>query len=182
LLLPLEEQLPIDGCHRSFDELAQGVLPRYMVELREAMKAPIPLLEFAIKGDGPVTLCRRYGLENDPMGCYVLIEDGQPVYVGISKHVIQRLMEHVRGGDHLSATLVYRITVARHPYNGTAANAMQDNAFRMRFDETRHELLNMSVAFVAISNPLELYLFEAYCAMELDTGFDTGGWNTFETH
>ena len=35
---------------------------------------------------------------------------------------------------------------------------------------------------IEISNPLELYLFEAYCAMELDTGFDTGGWNTFETH
>ena len=38
------------------------------------------------------------------------------------------------------------------------------------------------MAFVEIANPLELYLFEPYCAMELLTGFDTGGWNTFLTH
>lgn len=174
--------MSIDGCHSTFSELAKRDLPRYMVELREAMKSPIALSEFSVKGDGPVTLCKRYGFENDPMGCYVLIDDGKPVYVGISKHLIQRLREHVGGGDHLSATLTYRITVERYPYDGTAAEAMNDDAFRMRFDETRRELLDMSVAFVEISNPLELYLFEAYCAMELDTGFDTGGWNTFETH
>jgi hypothetical protein len=35
---------------------------------------------------------------------------------------------------------------------------------------------------VKIDNPLELYLFEPYCALELDTRFEAGGWNTFETH
>jgi restriction endonuclease Mrr len=33
--------------------------------------------------------------------------------------------EHVRGGDHLSATLAYRITATRHPFDGYAADAMK---------------------------------------------------------
>ena len=35
-----------------------------------------------------------------------------------------------------------------------------------------------AVAFVEIPNPLELYLFEAYCAIALDTS----EWNTIRTH
>jgi len=42
--------------------------------------------------------------------------------------------------------------------------------------------MGLATAFVEIANPLELYLFEAYCAMELSTGSDTGAWNTFLTH
>jgi len=33
---------------------------------------------------------------------------------------------------------------------------------------------NSSVVFVEINNPVELYIFEPYCAMELSTG----EWNT----
>jgi len=174
--------MPLDGCDRTFEELAHEVLPEYMSALREAMRNPIPYGEFAVKGVGPKTLCRRYGFEHDPMGCYVMLKDGKPVYVGISKHVFERLHEHVRGDDHFTATLAYRITRTRYPFDGYAADAMRDEVFRKRFEQTRRELLEMSVALVKIDNPLELYLFEPYCAMELDTGFDTGGWNTFETH
>jgi hypothetical protein len=45
----------------------------------------------------------------------------------------------------------------------------------------RHLLVHLSthrVACVVIRNPLELYIFEAYAAMALDTA----RWNTFETH
>ena len=58
------------------------------------------------------------------------------------------------------------------------ADAMQDPVFRKAFDEARALLRGCSVAFIDIDNPLELYLFEAYCAMELDTC----EWNTFRTH
>ena len=64
----------------------------------------------------------------------------------------------------------------------TASQAMQDTEFQMRFQESRNYLMSLTTAFVEIANPLELYLFEPYCAMELRTGFDTGGWNTFLTH
>jgi hypothetical protein len=179
--------VPIDGCHRSFDELARVVLPAHMSRMREGMRSPIPMAEFAVKGVGPATLRNTLGFDHDPPGCYVLIDHGrpvpQPMYVGISKHVITRLMEHVRGTDHMSATLAYRIAANHDPRDErTATQRMQDANFRSRFREARDSLLSLNVAFVEIENPLELYLFEAYCALELNTGFETGGWNTFVTH
>ena len=105
----------------------------------------------------------------DPRGCYVLLDGGRPVYVGISKHVLTRLQEHVRGTDHFTATLAYRIAAFRHPHGKTAATAMRDEDFRSRFEESQRQLQELSVAFVAIENPLVLYLFEPYCALDLDT-------------
>ncbi len=82
----------------------------------------------------------------------------------------------------MNATLVYRIAAARYPHDKTAAAAMADAAFRERFEESRNYIRGLHAAFVEIGNSLELYLFEPYCAMQLDTGFEAGGWNTFETH
>jgi predicted GIY-YIG superfamily endonuclease len=118
--------LPIHGCHRTFEQLAHEELPSHMDQLRDHMRSPIAMAEFAAKSVGPATLRKRFDLERDPSGCYVLIDQGKAVYVGISKHVIQRLMGHVRGGDHMTATLAYRIAVARYPHGKTAALAMQD--------------------------------------------------------
>ena len=172
----------IDGCEHSFEELAVDVFPAYMEELRSKMSKPIPLSDFAVKGDGPTTLSKRYGYVADPSGCYALIGGSRPVYVGISKHVFERIREHVLGSDHFTASLAYRIAYHRYPFQGTARDAMQDVAFHHEFEKARAQLQSMSVAVMEISNPLELYLFEAYCAMELDTGVENGGWNTFRTH
>ncbi len=174
--------MTIDDCEYSFDQLALEVLPRYLEQLRNRMGKPIPMREFGVKGVGPKALQARYGLARDPSGCYVLIENAKPIYVGISQHVIQRLLEHVRGGDHLTATLAYRVARARHHHGATAAQAMQNPSFRAAFDEAVAYILSLDAAFIEISNPLELYVFEAYAAMELQTGLDAGGWNTFVTH
>lgn len=174
--------MAIDGCERSFEELAHEVLPGYMKTLRQRMKSPIPMSLFAIKGVGVATLLKRLDLKSDPRACYVFMDGSQPVYVGISKCVITRLHEHIRGTDHLTATLAYRVAVTEHPHGTTAAIAIKDPAFRMHFDAARERVQSFTAAFVEIENPLELYVFEAYCAMELDTGFDAAGWNTFVTH
>ena len=60
----------------------------------------------------------------------------------------------------------------------TRSNAMVDALFRPKFIEAQGYLRGLLVAFIEIANPLELHLFEAFCAMELDTSL----WNTFETH
>ncbi len=174
--------MPCDGCYHSFERLAQDVLPRYMSLLRQKMTHPIPMAEFAVKGDGPKTLQRRFGLEEDPSACYILIDKDGPVYVGISRSVIKRLREHVGGVDFLGATLAYKIAATRYPHGKTAAQAMEDPDFQLRFQESRSYLRALATAFVEIANPIELYLFEPYCAMELESCLDTGGWNTFETH
>ena len=45
-------------------------------------------------------------------------------------------------------------------------------------DRAKEYLRSLNVAYVQISNPLVLYVFEPYCAMH----FDTSQCNTFETH
>ena len=174
--------MPVDDCKHTFEALAREVLPGLMKQLRARMKRPTSMSEFSQGGVGVATLLKRFGLKSDPRACYVLIDRGRPVYVGISKSVIKRLMEHVRGGDHLAATLAYRIAATKHPHGTTAAAAMKDTKFHGRFAEQRDYLRGLNVAFIEIPNPLVLHIFEAYCAMELDTGMDVGGWNTFRTH
>ena len=146
------------------------------------MTPPIPMADFGEKGVGPVILQRRFGLDHDPSGCYVLIDGWRSIYVGISRGVLKRIRNHVRGSTHFAATLAYRIAATQHPHMMTASHAMRDTEFQMRFQESRNYLMSLTTAFVEIANPLELYLFEPYCAMELRTGFETGGWNTFLTH
>jgi len=170
--------MAIDGCQHSFAELAADVLPSYMAELRRRIANPVPLSEFAVEGVGIRGLLGRLGLGSDFSGCYVLLEADRAIYVGISRAVLQRLRQHVRGTTHFDASLAYRIATSRQPHNRTRSAAMADAAFQAGFRQTQAHLRSLQVAFLEIANPLELYLFEAYAAMELDTC----EWNTFETH
>ena len=170
--------MPVDNCRHTFRQLTQRVFPRYLADLRERISKPIAMSEFAVPGVGPAALLRRFHLPSDFPGCYVLIEDGSPVYVGISRSVLQRLRQHVRGTTHFDATLAYRMASTLFPPESTRSEAMASSDFRQRFAELRERIRHMDVAFIEIPNPLELHLFEAYCAMELDTS----RWNTFETH
>src|SRR6266700_1559535 len=66
-----------------------------------------------------------------------------------------------------SASLAYLMASEKTGHEMTRADAMQDESFRQAFNEARQQLRDSSVAFIEISNPVELYLFEAYCALEL---------------
>ena len=138
--------MPVDGCEHSFQMLANEVLPGYMNTLREEMAHPKSMGDFAVRGVGPVALQRRWDLDKDPSACYVLIDAGRPVYVGISRGVIQRLRDHVLGDDEYVATLAYRIAATKHPHRKTALEAMHDSAFRMRFVESRDYLISLDTA------------------------------------
>jgi hypothetical protein len=48
--------------------------------------------------------------------------------------------------------------------------AMKDDQFRSVFFANQNRLHEMAVAIVEIENDLELYVFEVYAAMRLDTG------------
>jgi hypothetical protein len=133
--------LSIDGCANSFTDLATKVLPKYMDELRGAMKDLRPL-------------------------------------IGISRGVIARLRQHGTGSTHFDASLAYSMARHKVPHKLTRSAAMKNPTFRQAFEEAQRLLISCRVAFIEIQNSLELYLFEAYCAME----FDTCKWNTFRTH
>ena len=116
--------MPIDGCEHSFHELANEVLPGYMSTLRVKMAHPMSMSKFGVKGVGPVALQRKLELHKDPSACYVLMDEGRPIYVGISKGVIARLRDHVLGSDQFVATLAYKIAAAKYPHTLTASGKL----------------------------------------------------------
>ena len=170
--------MPIDQYKHDFQYLVETDLTEHIKILQAAMADPLPMSDFAIDGLGVVGLCSMYGLETDFPGCYVLMEGERPIYVGISKSVLQRLRQHVRGTTHFDASLAYRIAARNMPHNNTRSRAMEEEEFKEQFDSAKTYLRGLNVAFVKINNPLLLYIFEPYCAMK----FDTSDWNTFETH
>ncbi|MGI6379261.1 MAG: hypothetical protein ACOX2R_00590 [Anaerolineae bacterium] len=170
--------MPIDGCTHTFAKLATEILPRYMRQLEGSMHEPVSMSQFAIKHVGPKSIARKLGLSDDFPGCYVLLTDGVPMYVGISRAVLGRVRQHVLGTSHYDATLAYTMAARRAPHSSTRTDAMADNAFMHAFAAAREELSRCDVAFIRIENAVEMQLFEIYCAMELDTC----EWNTFETH
>lgn len=171
--------MPIDDCCHTFEDLAQTVLPKYMAELRKNMANSESMAGFAVSGVGPVTIARRImGRSGDFSGCYILIDSGRPLYVGISRKVITRLRQHVIGRGHEDATLAYRMASSAMGHRMSRKYAMADTEFRRLFHEKRDYLKTLDAASVEIRNALEMHLFEAYCSMELDTCV----WNTFATH
>ncbi|OSZ65789.1 excinuclease ABC subunit C [Hydrogenophaga sp. IBVHS2] len=174
--------MALHECPYTFHELATTVLPAHMARMRVALREPRQMSMYARPGVGPGTLVKELGMTKDVSGCYVLIETDKPIYVGISRTVIGRLRQHVFGKTHFDASLAFRVAMARHPDKTisslTRSEAMQDALFGTSFAEAQAYLRSLQVAFVAIENPLELYVFEPYCALKLDTH----QWNSFETH
>ena len=123
-------------------------------------------------------VAKQLGLSRDFSGCYVLLEEERPVYVGISRKVLGRLRQHLRGKTHFDASLAYAVAQRRYPIDGHRSTVMEHPEFQSAFAEAKAYLRGLRVAFVEIDNPLELYLFEAYAAMQLGTY----EWNTFRTH
>jgi predicted GIY-YIG superfamily endonuclease len=136
------------------------------------------MAELGVNGVGPKAILSRLGRKQDFSGCYVLFDKSKPIYVGISRSVMQRLLQHVKGKTHFDASLAYRIACKKHPHAMERNEAMTAPAFQKKFEQAKSYLKSLDVAFIEIQNDLESYLFEVYCAMELDTH----EWNTFRTH
>ena len=170
--------MPIDGCTHTFKHLADTVLPGHMARMLEAMKKPIPMRTFLGKKKGPATVARALGLPGDFSGCYVLMDHGKAIYSGISRKVLARLRQHVGGKSHNDASLAYAVAKRERPHKLFRGKAMQDTDFVTVFDRAKQSIVKFDVAFIEINCPVELYGFELYCSMELDTD----QWNTFRTH
>jgi predicted GIY-YIG superfamily endonuclease len=171
--------MKVDGCQYSFRTLATRILPKRMREMRQAIgRCSLPLSYFDTPGFGLKQMMKELEIEEDFSGCYVLIQGREPVYAGISRRVLHRLRAHIRGKSHYQATLAYRMASAETDLDLTRDEQMQDKRFLSRFSRKKQQMKQWRVAWVAIENPVELHLFEVYCAMELKTS----KWNTFKTH
>jgi predicted GIY-YIG superfamily endonuclease len=168
----------IDGCDWTFDELAAVVLPETHDAPESGHGGTRRLQEFCMRGIGIKTILQRLGRSCDFSGCYVLMDKTKPIYVGISRGVIARLRQHVNGRTHFDASLAYLMACKDVPHTLERGEAMNNDRFLDAFHKAQQLHRESSVAFIEISNALELYLFEAYCAMVLDTS----EWNSFQTH
>jgi hypothetical protein len=170
--------MPIDNCQHTFAVLTTTVLPAHMQRMQGAMQRPVQAVIFAQNKQGPSAIAKQLQLAADFAGCYVFIEQGRAIYTGISRKVLSRIRQHLCGKTHFDASLAYRMAKRKMPTRLKRGEAMQNPAFRKVFDECQAHLRGLCVAFIAIDNDLEIYLFEAFCTMELDTS----EWNTFRTH
>ena len=170
--------MPIDNCEFSFSELATSKLPTHMKTMTEALKTAYEMSLFSQNGVGKTAVLEKIGLPQDFQGCYVFVDETTPVYVGISRSVVQRLIQHVKRNTHFDASLAYRMAAFNYPHDMSRGEAMKNEVFLRCFSEAKQKLAAMKVAFVEIKNDLELYVFEVYCSMQLDTA----QWNSFKTH
>lgn len=170
--------MAIDECQYSFKELSEKRLPELMCEMNDALCKAMQMCQFSEKGIGKKTILNKLKKKSDFQGCYVLSDGNGPLYVGISRGVVQRLIQHVKGKTHFDASFAYRIASENHAHEMSRDDAMNHDEFKTYFSDAKSYISRMSVAFIEVSNDLELYLFEVYCSMELDTSL----WNTFRTH
>lgn len=170
--------MAIDGCPHTFLALATTLLPHRMQEMRTAIGDPQNMVDFAEDGVGLKTLLQRFRKPQDFPGCYVLLDKKAPIYTGISRGVVGRIIQHVKGKTHTDASLAYAMAERALPHSVSRDNAMKDPRFQAEFQRAQRYLRSLEVAFIEIPDDLELYLFEVYCSMELNTH----KWNTFRTH
>jgi hypothetical protein len=127
---------------------------------------------------------REYTTKNgnrkiDFKGLYVFVHKTTPIYVGISKGVIGRIIQHVKGHSHNTSTLAYNIGLIRYEIQKEEKYIGGRKEFDFETDVTpaKEFLLQQKIAFLPISNNEEMYLFEIFCAMQLQCWL-----NKFETH
>ncbi|MDP3244250.1 MAG: hypothetical protein Q8M83_01185 [bacterium] len=115
----------------------------------------------------------------DFKGLYIFMHDKTPIYVGISKGVIGRTLQHVKGHSHNTSTLAYNIGLVRYEIMKGEKYIGGRKEFDFKADVTpaKDFLIKQKIAFLPIDNDEELYLFEIYCAMQLQCWL-----NKFETH
>jgi len=170
--------MPIDNCVHTFEELTTSVLPSHFKRLEAAIQSPIPAENLVGFTSATKELLSRLNRTTDFPGCYVFIDGEKPIYVGISRGVIKRLVQHLNYDSHYSASLIYRMASEDYPHEMKRDQAMKDEQFKSVFFSAQERLRQMKIAFVEIDNDLELYVFEVFASMKLDTDM----WNTFRTH
>ena len=130
---------------------------------------------------------RRNGKRLKPLpeakGVYCFYEDGKPLYVGRTRNIRKRVLQHRRlRGRHNSAAFAFNIAKKDFEENHSSeklsrVELSKDPEFDRLFTEAKERVRKMSVRFVEIKNPIEQTIFEVYAHIKLGTPF-----NDFDTH
>ena len=159
---------------KEFGQSWKGLMVR-MEELWDSLLAT----EILVRDD-------RGRFPKTPMrGIYCFYERDEPVYVGRTNRMRERILEHGRvSARHNSATLAFLMAL-----NGAEAQELlsvgafnRDELqfipeFKELFDEAKRLVRQMGVRVVEVTDPIEQTLFEVYVALRMKTR-----WNSFENH
>ncbi|MEI9891180.1 MAG: hypothetical protein WDN45_11990 [Caulobacteraceae bacterium] len=113
---------------------------------------------------------------------YVFLFNGEPVHVGRTRNLRQRLKGHVTN-SHYSASFAFKRarsdTGMKASYKkGEGRGALLENPiFAAAFAKALAEVRGMTVRHLVVNDPIDQYLLELYAALELDTSL-----TEFDTH
>ena len=116
-------------------------------------------------------------------GVYVFYEDGKPIYVGRSRNLRQRILNHSRpSSTHNSASFAFLLArektgCLRHTDSRFRAQLEKDPNFEKIFKEQKARISRMKIKAVEIEDPNTQAIFEIYCSEKLRTSY-----NDFDTH
>jgi len=168
----LEEFDPVDTCFpiQQYFRKGNGLAAIKRNLLVDKIFKPSDIYEYQTKGGKN---------KKDVKGIYVFVHNTTPFYVGISRGIIHRTLQHLRGNSHNTSTLAFNIGLIKYKIENGEKYIGTRKEFDYNFNvaPAKDFLIEQKIAFLPIANTEELYLFEIYCAMEM------GCWlNKFETH
>lgn len=119
------------------------------------------------------------GTKIDFKGIYLFYQDNLPFYAGISRGVISRLNQHVKGKSHFTSSLAYKIGCMKYKSDNKEEylGERKDFDFDKFVEPAKKYLLSQQVSFISIEDNDELALFEIYSSMKLGLYL-----NSFKTH
>jgi hypothetical protein len=108
-------------------------------------------------------------------GVYLFTHEGQPIYVGRSKRLCERLKEHMAAsGSHQSASFAFNFAKREAGAAGidlarTRDALWADPAFQEHFTAAKATVREMEVQFVQIDDLVTRAVFEIFAAVALGT-------------
>jgi predicted GIY-YIG superfamily endonuclease len=115
-------------------------------------------------------------------GIYILFDDAEPVHVGRTRNIRQRLRAHCTP-KHNSASFAFKrarreLGQATTYSRATSRSALQSDAvFGPCFRKHVDAVAQMKLRFLEVSDPIDQYFLELYAALELGLPTDE-----FDTH
>ena len=160
-----------------YKETYEDYTINFSTKILELKQKTHEISDLFIEGKGSKAILKELNLpEEDFRGLYCFWKDGKVEYVGISRKVINRLGQHIKGTTHQSATLPIKILKIEQQKKYGKTPRKSFTATILKKAQTDH-LHKMKISFVEIEDDLELYLFEAYCAIYFKCKY-----NDFKTH
>ena len=111
-------------------------------------------------------------------GVYCFYEDGKALYVGRTRNIRKRVLQHRRlRGRHNSAAFAFNIAKRDfeedHQRKSLSRVELSKNpTFDRLFTQAKERVRKMSVRYVEINDPIEQTVFEVYAHMKLGTPFN----------